>query len=62
MAPRYPPIPPSSTDPEALRKTDIALKETLEIITGQRGNRLDSMVTWQDLIDLGLALPTQVPK
>lgn len=59
---RYPPIPDSSTDPEALRRTDLALKETLEIMTGVRGNRGDACVTWQDLVDLGFIVPTQVPK
>jgi hypothetical protein len=59
---RYPSIPEPSLEPEALRRSDLALKETLEIMTGVRGNRLNSVITWQDLIDLGLALPTQVPK
>jgi len=58
---RYPPIPDPSLDPEALRRSDIAIKETLEIMTGQRGNRGDSCVTWQDLVDLGIVLPTQIP-
>lgn len=59
---RYPPIPDPSTDPEALRRSDLAMKETLEIMTGVRGNRFDSAVTWQDLVDLGIIVPTQVPK
>lgn len=61
-AQRYPSIPNPSLDPEALRRADIAIKETLEIMTGVRGNRNDSIVTWQDLIDLGFIVPTQVPK
>lgn len=59
---RYPPIPDSSIDPEALRKTDLALKETLEIMTGVRGNRGDSVVTWNDLLALGLIVKEQIPK
>lgn len=59
---RYPSIPDSSTDPEALRKTDLFLKETLEIMTGVRGNRAHSVVTWQDLLDLGLIVPEQIPR
>lgn len=62
MAPRYPSIPEPSTDTEALRRADLAIKETLEVITGTRGNRGDSMVTWQDLVDLGFIVPTQIPK
>lgn len=59
---RYPSIPDPSLEPEALRRSDVAIKETIEIMTGVRGNRLNSIVTWQDLIDLGFIVPTQVPK
>lgn len=62
MAGRYPSIPEPTTDPEALRRTALEVKETIEILTAVRGNRLNSAITWQDLIDLGLATPTQVPK
>jgi hypothetical protein len=61
MAPRYPPVPEPSTDLVSLRSTALALKETAEILTGNRGNRSLSVVTWQDLVDLGLILPSQVP-
>lgn len=61
MVAKYPPIPEPSTDTEALRKADLAIKETLEIMTGTRGNKFDAVVTWQDLIDLGIIIPTQVP-
>lgn len=61
-APRYPSIPDPSLEPEALRKSDIAIKETLEIMTGVRGNRADSVVTWSDLVNLGFIVPTQIPK
>ena len=46
----------------ALRASCEVLKETVEMLTLQRGNHLDGAVTWQDLIDLGLCLPTQVPR
>lgn len=59
---RYPPIPEPGLDPESLRRSDMAIKETLEIMNGVRGSRLDSIVTWQDLIDLGFIVPSQVPK
>lgn len=58
---RYPPIPEPSLDPEALRRSDLALKETVEIMTGMRGNRADAVVTWQDLVDLGFIVPAQIP-
>lgn len=62
MAAKYPSIPSPQADPEALRASCDALKETIEMLTLQRGNHLNGAVTWQDLIDLGLALPTQVPR
>jgi len=62
MAPRYPAIPESSTDTNSLRRADEAMKETLEIMLGTRGDRGLSMVSWQDLVDLGLILPTQIPR
>ncbi len=62
MAVRYPPIPEPSLEPEALRRSDLALKETVEIMTGVRGNRGDSVVTWNDLVDLGFIVPAQIPR
>lgn len=62
MAARYPSIPSPQADLVALRSTGEALKETVEMLTLQRGSHLNGAVTWQDLIDLGLALPTQVPR
>lgn len=61
MAPRYPAIPEPAADVVALHKSVTALKETVEISTGTRGNRALSAVTWQDLVDLQLILPSQVP-
>jgi len=62
MAAKYPSIPAPAAEPVALRASCDALKETVEILTLNRGNHLLGAVTWQDLIDLGLALPTQVPR
>jgi len=42
-----------------------AMKETLEIWRGERrtsSRKLDAVVTYQDLIDLGLIIKDQVPK
>lgn len=61
MALRYPPIPDSTTDPASLRATDLAIKETLEILTRQRGDPLLAAVTWGDLVALGLITSAQVP-
>lgn len=62
MAAKYPSIPEPQADVLALRASSVALKETVEMLTQQRGNKLNAAVTWQDLLDLGLALPTQVPR
>ncbi len=61
MAPRYPAIPEPTVDPKALMASALALKETVEIATGTRGDRAISTVTWQDLVDLQLILPNQIP-
>ena len=61
MAVRYPSIPAPSADPVNLRTCVLALKEVSETLTLQRGSPLDAAVTWQDLIDLGLITPSQVP-
>ena len=62
MPARYPAIPAPQADLVALRATGDALKETVEMLTLQRGSSLEGAVTWQDLLDLGLILPTQVPR
>jgi hypothetical protein len=62
MPAKYPSIPEPQAEVLALRSTAAALKETVETLTLQRGSKLNGAVTWQDLIDLGVALPTQVPR
>ncbi len=62
MTIKYPAIPNPSTDPNSLRNTALALKETAEILTQQRGSVLDAVVTWQDLLSLGLINSSQLPK
>jgi len=62
MPAKYPAIPSPQAEVVSLRASSEALKETVEMLTLQRGNHLNGAVTWQDLIDLGLALPTQVPR
>ena len=59
--PKFAAIPDPSGDPESLRQTTAALKENVEVLTSQRGQKTHAAVTWQDLIDLKLILPTQVP-
>ena len=61
MAARYPAVPDPTTDPVSLRNASVALKEIAETLTQQRGNRAFAAVTWQDLVELGLILPSQIP-
>jgi hypothetical protein len=62
MAPaerKYPSIPdPRFGGPDAAVQ---AIKETVEVLTRQRGKTLHSAVTFQDLVDLGLITEAEVP-
>jgi hypothetical protein len=49
------PVVPGSTDP-ALTKFLQAIRETLLVREGQKGNILDSSVTFRDLVDAGVAV------
>lgn len=46
----------------SLRATAMATKESVEILAGQRGDPRECAVTWQDLIDLGLIQPSEIPQ
>jgi hypothetical protein len=62
MTLKYPSIPEPTTTPEGLRDVAVATKQAIEILVGARGkNKLNAAVTWQDLVDKGLILPSQVP-
>lgn len=59
----YPAIPqPSPGDPDSLYEAVSAVKENVELLTGQRGTNVTPAVTWQDLVDLGLIAADQVPR
>lgn len=60
--PKYPPIEEPTVDPASLRQTALSTKQTVEILTGQRGNRMDSAVTWGELVALGIIAADQVPR
>lgn len=62
MTTKYPAIPDPVTSVDSLRDTTIAIKEAVEILARQRGDRSTSAVTWQDLLALGLCSAAQVPK
>jgi len=46
----------------SLRATALATKELVESLAGQRGDPRNTAVTWQDLIDLGLVIPSEIPQ
>jgi hypothetical protein len=56
----YPAIPDPTTEVESLQASMAAAKQFLEILSGQKGIRLNAAVTWQDLVDLGLIKPDRV--
>lgn len=60
MYKKVPGIPEPSLDPRSLQNTAIALKEAVELMSGQRGGPM--YPTWDDLIRLGLAKPEDVPR
>lgn len=62
---RYPAIPSNPITPENLlviAKILDAVRERVQIFSRDRGRIEDSMVTIQDLLDLGLIKPEQVSK
>lgn len=62
MPAKYPAIPEPTAEINSVRDTCASLKETVEVLTQQRGDRSLSSITWQDLLALGLISPDQVPK
>ena len=55
-------IPVPYETPHSLRITAMAMKERLEVLSGARGKTLrEAAVTWDDLVELGLIKPEQVP-
>ncbi len=58
----YKAIPDPTTDPNSLRESVLALKETVEILVRHRRPATAGAVTWQDLVDLQLITEDQVPR
>lgn len=57
----YPSIPLPQDSVVSLRNSAVALKESTELLTGQRGTVLTTAVTWGDLLRLGIIKPDQLP-
>lgn len=60
--PDRPSIPAPVATVSSLLATAEALREGVELLQGQRGGWDDAVVTWGDLVNLGLIKPDQVPK
>lgn len=58
---KYPSIPAPSQDIRSIQATVIALKEAVELLTGQRQN-VNPPVTWDDLVRLGVIEQGDVPR
>jgi len=57
-----PTIPEPYANVTALHATCMALKEAVELLSGQRGQPEDVAVTWKDLMDQNLVKKDQVPR
>ena len=57
-----PTIPEPYAELKSLHATCMALKEAVELLSGQRGNTKDVAVTWRDLMDQHIVTLEQVPK
>lgn len=54
-------VPEPTEDPKSIHETVMALKQNVEVLTQQRKPKSASAVTWQDLLDLELITPDQIP-
>ena len=54
MVAKYPAIPAPTAEVHALRSSSISIKETVEILSRQRGDPQHSAVTFEDLITMGI--------
>lgn len=54
-------VPEPGVTPDSHRIALQALKQNVEVLTQQRKPKASSAVTWQDLLDLGLITPNQLP-
>ncbi len=59
---KYPSISDPTTDVASLRDALMSAKQAIEIMTNQRGDPSTSMVSWGDLVRLGVVTQLQVPK
>jgi hypothetical protein len=54
-------IPEPYENVESLYRTVHALKELVEVLSGQRGQAFDVAVTWQDMLNLQLIRYEDIP-
>jgi hypothetical protein len=54
-------IPEPYEDLASLRASVLALKELVEVLSGQRGQAYDVAITWQDLLDLQMIRKEDIP-
>lgn len=61
MRNKYSAIPECTIDPKSLQNAVMAIKENVEVLTGQRPNS-SPPVTWEDLVRLGVVSQQDVPR
>lgn len=59
---QFPAVPDPGVTTQGNHAALVALKQGYEVLTDQRGDGTAAAVTWQDLVNLGLITPLQVPK
>lgn len=59
---KYPAVPDPGPTIEGVRKSVIALKQGVEVLGRLRGDGMDSAVTLNDLVDLGLITEAQAKR
>jgi len=61
-SPDYPAIPDPQPNLASLHNTVLALKEAVELLTGQRGNRAVSVVTYRQMVVWGKITAQDIPR
>ena len=62
MSNRYPAIADPRAELASVHDAVVSIKQNVELLTGARGARRDTPVTWGELVTLGVIAEDQIPK